>query len=347
MSNKKCAVLSLADGTKFEGFSFGAETSAAGEVVFNTATTYPELLSDPLTRGHIVVLTYPLIGNYGIPPVGELESDRVQAAGLVVTDYSDEYSHWNAEKSLGEWLRENGIPAICGIDTRALAKHLREKGEMAGKIVVEGAAEPAQEPHDLIAEVSVTQPVVYGDGNFTVALLDTGVRRTVIESLTRRSAKVVRVPWNFDLSSLEWDGLVLTGAPDDPSPVVENVGRALEVGKPVLGVCGGDLAMALAAGGKIVRQEHGHRGANQPVLEAGTNRAMITSQNHIWAVDPASLPKDWQVWFTNLNDGSVEGIRHTSKPFCAVAFHPEPTLRPAEADKLYDNFIDTIRNGKK
>ncbi len=347
---KNAAVLLLEDGTKFAGFSFGAETSVQGEVVFNTSMIgWPELLSDPGMKGQIVVLTYPLAGNYGVPPreveqglLLNFESDAMQIAGLVVTDYSEEYSHWNASESLAAWLRQSGVPAICGVDTRELAKHLREKGELRGTITV-GNAPLKPEPSDRIAEVSIAEPTSYGEGDITVALLDTGVRNNVIRSLTRRGAKVLRLPWNADLTAHEWDGLVLVDAPDDPSPAAANVAKALERGKPVFGVCGGDKLLALAAGGAIKKLDHSHRGANQPVLECGTNHAVITIQNHSYAVDADRLPKGWEVWYTNLNDGSVEGIRHSSKPFCAVAWHPEATNRPEEADSIYDDFITSIR----
>jgi carbamoyl-phosphate synthase small subunit len=364
MSTKKAAVLSLADGTKFEGFSFGADGSVSGEVVFNTSMIgYPELLTDPGMRGQILVLTYPLIGNYGVPPrdaedglLLNFESDEMQIAGLVVTDYSPEFSHWNAEGSLGDWLRRSGVPAVCGVDTRELAKHLREHGEMAGELRVandgargtsDGARATGNENRNLIAEVSTKEAKTYGKGDITVALLDTGVRNNVIRSLVRRGVKVVRLPWNADLTAVEWDGLVLVDSPDDPTPVAGNVGRAMAKGKPVLGVCGGEKLMALAAGGRIVKLSHGHRGANQSVLEVGTDHAQITSQNHSWAVSAESLPEGWEVWFTNLNDGSVEGIKHSVKPFRAVAWHPEATNRPEAADSLYDNFVKTIRDGKK
>ncbi len=351
--SKKAAVLSLEDGTKFMGFSFGAETQARGEVVFNTSMIgYPELLSDPGLKGQILVLTYPLTGNYGVPPRDvedglplNFESDEVQISGLVVTDYSEEYSHWNASGSLAEWLRTSGVPAICGVDTRRLAKHLREKGELRGTIVIEGAP-MKPESENRIADVSTKEPKTYGEGDVTVALLDTGVRCNIIRSLTRRGVKVLRLPWNADLGAHEWDGLVLVDAPDDPSPVAGNVAKALEKGKPVLGVCGGDKLLALAAGGGIEKLGHSHRGANQPVLEAGTNHAMITIQNHSYAVDAGSLPEGWEVWYTNLNDGSVEGIRHKTKPFCAVAWHPEASNRPEEADTIYDDFAAAARHYK-
>jgi carbamoyl-phosphate synthase small subunit len=353
--SKLAAVLSLADGTKFTGFSFGAESSARGEVVFNTAMIgYPELLSDPGLRGQVLVLTYPLTGNYGVPPKDvegglllNFESDGMQIAGLVVTDYSEEFSHWNAHESLGKWLKDSGVPAICGVDTRALAQHLREHGEMSGTITVEGATAHKAEDENLIAAVSVKEPTVYNEGGSpTVALLDTGVKNNVIRSLTARGVRVVRLPWNAKLTDTPWDGLVLVDSPDDPSPVAPAVAEALKSGKPVLGVCGGDKLMALAAGGQIKKLSHSHRGANQPVLETGTDHAQITIQNHSWAVDAETLPADWTVWYENLNDGSVEGIRHKTKPFCAVAFHPEASNRPEDADPIYDNFITSIRSHK-
>ncbi len=244
---KKAAVLSLEDGTKFTGFSFGADMQARGEVVFNTSMAgYPELLSDPGLRGQILVLTYPLIGNYGVPPrdvedglLLNFESDEMQISGLVVADYSEEYSHWNAAESLAKWLKESGVPAICGIDTRALAQHLRENGELRGHIIIEGGEVPEKpESTDRIADVSTKEVKTYGGGDITVALLDTGVKNNVIRSLVRRGVKVVRLPWDTDLTTVEWDGLVLVDAPDDPSRAAKNVAKALEKGKPVLGAVG-------------------------------------------------------------------------------------------------------------
>ncbi len=349
--SKNVAVLSLEDGTKFVGFSFGAESQARGEVVFNTSMIgYPELLSDPGLRGQILVLTYPLIGNYGVPPrdvedglLLNFESDGMHIAGLVVTDYSEEYSHWNVSESLSKWLKDSGVPAICGIDTRELAKHLRENGELRGIITIEGENVPENPgPENRIAEVSIKEATTYGEGDVTVAVLDTGVRNNVIRSLVRRGVKVLRLPWDAKPAEYEWDGLVLVDAPDDPSPVKDAVAEALTLDKPVLGVCGGDKVLALAAGGGIKKLEHSHRGANQPVLEAGKSLAMITLQNHSWAVDEAKLPAGWEVWYTNLNDGSVEGIKHSVKPLCAVAWHPEASNRPEEADPIWDDFVEKV-----
>jgi carbamoyl-phosphate synthase small subunit len=254
-----------------------------------------------------------------------------------VTDYSEEFSHWNAAGSLGEWLRRSGVPAICGVDTRALAQHLRENGAMAGKIIVEDA--PVEElridDYELQGE--------YGEGDITVCIVGDNIKNNIIRSLMRRGAKVTTDP------AAPWDGMVVTGTAGDPKKagkVVETVKNALAAGKPIFGVCGGDTALALAAGGDTFKMKNGHRGANQPVLKAGTDSALITAQNHGYAVDAASLPKGWEVWYTDLNDGTVEGIRHTSKPFGAVAFHPEATNRPVENDKLYDDFVKVVRDGK-
>jgi carbamoyl-phosphate synthase small subunit len=351
MCTKKAAVLSLADGTKFEGFSFGADGSVSGEVVFNTAMLgYPELLSAPASKGQILVLTYPLIGNYGVPPrdvedglLRNYESNEMQISGLVVTDYSEEYSHWNVAGSLAGWLRESGVPAICGVDTRELAKHLREHGEMAGRIVIEGADEK-KEP---ATEAGAREPKSYGSGSKTVCVVGDNIANTVIRSLVRRGVKVVADPAGVTDATV--DGVLVTGTAGDPKKATGAIGmvkKAIAAGKPVFGVCGGDTLLALAAGGSVVRLPRGHRGANQSVLETGTDHAQITAQNHGWAVDAASLPGEWKVWFTNLNDGSVEGIRHSSKPFGAVAFHPEATQTPEEADPLYNSFIETVRKQK-
>ncbi|MDR2891389.1 MAG: carbamoyl phosphate synthase small subunit [Alistipes sp.] len=344
MSPKKTAVLVLEDGTKFTGFSFGADVSVSGEVVFNTAMCgYPELLSDPLTRGQIVALTYPLTGNYGIPCVAELESDRAQIAGLVVTDCSDEHSHWNARRGLCDWLREWGVPAICGVDTRELAKHLREKGEMAGRIIIDGAAEKvAAEPLRGLGEgLGEGLGGSSGGGGIAICHIGEGLKRSVVASLVRRGA---RVTTDF---AADCDGYLLTGTVDEASAeLIEKVREAIASGKPILGVCGGDLPLALAAGGRIEKLAHPHRGTNQPVIENGTPRAQITTQNHAWAVVADSLPAGWEVSYENLNDGSVEGIRHRALPFGAVSFHPEASLRPVEAEPIYDEFIDSIKSRK-
>lgn len=359
MSNKKSAVLVFEDGTRFKGFSFGAARSVSGEVVFNTAMVgYPETLTDPSYRGQILALTYPLVGNYGVPPrdreggiLKNFESGAIHVSALVVSDYSGEYSHWNAEKSLGQWLAESGVPAIYGVDTRMLAKHIREEGAMLGKVVVEGTEEPAafDDPNlrNLVAEVSCTAPVTYGEGgDLTVALIDCGVKNNIIRSLVRRGAKVVCVPWDFDVTTIEYDGLMLANGPGNPetaAETIENIRRAMAAGKPIFGICMGNQLLAIAAGASTYKLKYGHRGHNQPVIEAGTQSTLITSQNHGYAVDEATLPADWEPWFVNLNDGTNEGIRHRAKPFSSVQFHPEATSGPVDPEILFDRFVETIR----
>jgi carbamoyl-phosphate synthase small subunit len=358
MSNTKTAVLVLEDGTQFKGFSFGAEVSVSGEVVFNTAMMgYPETLTDPSYRGQILVLTYPLIGNYGVPPftsegglLTNFESNGIQITALVVADYTEEFSHWNGEGSLGDWLKESGVPAIYGVDTRAITKHIREKGAMLGKVVIEGQDEPAEftDPNlrNLVAEVSTDEVKTYGEGDVIIALIDCGVKYNIIRSLVRRGARVVRVPWDFDVTTIEWDGLMLANGPGDPKmagATVENIRKAMKLRQPIFGICMGNQLLSMAAGADTYKLKYGHRSHNQPVLEVGTNRAMITSQNHGFAVDPSRLSSEWEAWFVNLNDGTNEGIRHRELPFCSVQFHPEATSGPVDAEVLFDQFIETVK----
>ncbi len=356
--NKKKASLILEDGTAFPGFSFGSPASAAGEVVFNTAMTgYPESLTDPSYSGQILVPTYPLIGNYGVPPMtieGGLprffESDKIHVRGLVVSDYSFEYSHWNAVKSLDEWLKEHGVPGIYGVDTRQITKMIRERGVMSGKIVVEGDDETRlfddSGHRNLVAEVSCREIETYGSGGTRIVLVDCGCKYNIIRCLVERGATVVRVPWDYDFTQLKSDGVLLGNGPGDPvrcEATVAHIRKAIGIGRPIFGICLGHQLLALAAGATTYKLKYGHRGHNQPVLEAGTNRAVVTSQNHGYAVDPATLGPQWEPWFVNLNDGTNEGIRHRSKPFRSVQFHPEAASGPNDTEVLFDQFLDLCR----
>ena len=357
MSDKKAAVLILEDGTKFEGFSFGADRSVSGEVVFNTAMMgYPESLTDPSYRGQILVLTYPLIGNYGVPPFTEedgmlkfFESDSIHIKALVVADYSFEYSHWNAAQSLADWLKANDVPAIYGVDTGAVTKIIREKGAMLGKVVVEGEPEPAEfdDPNrrNLVAEVSCREPITYGSGKYKVVLVDCGCKLNIVRCLLKRGVEVIRVPWDYDFTTIDYDGLMLGNGPGDPQmcgKTVEHIRRAMEIGKPIFGICLGNQLLAIAAGASTFKLKYGHRSHNQPALMVGTDQAMITSQNHGFAVDPSGLGPDWEPYFVNLNDGTNEGIRHRTKPFFSVQFHPEATSGPVDTEFLFDHFIENI-----
>lgn len=357
--NSKPIKLILEDGTEFSGKSFGAERSIAGEVVFNTAMTgYPESLTDPSYKGQILTLTYPLIGNYGVP--GEklenemlrfFESSRLHISGLIISDYSDQYSHWNANKSLGEWLKEFDVPGITGIDTRALTKQLREKGTMLGKIVFDNQQVEDYDPNieNLVEQVSIKEKMVYGNGSKRICLIDCGVKYNIIRNLLDRDTTVIRVPWDHDISKEEYDGLFISNGPGDPKmcrETVKNLSKAFEKDKPIFGICLGNQLMALAAGADTYKLKYGHRSHNQPVLHVGTNKAYITSQNHGFAINNNTLSKDWEPLFINLNDNTNEGMKHKSKPFFSSQFHPEASSGPTDTEYLFDDFLGMVEASK-
>jgi carbamoyl-phosphate synthase small subunit len=341
------ARLLLEDGTALAGRLFGFAKSAAGEVVFNTGMVgYTEALTDPSYSGQIMVLTYPLVGNYGVPP--HFESQKIQATGLIVSQLALEYSHATAQKSLPQWLHEQGIPCLAGIDTRALTKRLRQKGCMLGKIVVDGNDIEFDDPNrrNLVAEVCRPEREVYEGGRKTVVVVDCGAKGSIIEELRARSLTVIRVPWDHDFLAEDFDAVLVSNGPGDPSvchATVENIRRAMQTGRPMMGICLGHQLMALAAGANTYKLKFGHRGHNQPCIEAGTGRCFITSQNHGFAVDPGSLPQGWEPWFTNANDGSNEGMRHRSRPFMSVQFHPEAAPGPVDCAPLFDQFLGMMR----
>lgn len=353
MNNPKPALLILEDGTRFEGLSFGYEGSTSGEVVFNTAMTgYPESLTDPSYEGQILVTTYPILGNYGVPPRREkddvseyYESSRIHCRAIVAQDYSWQHSHWQADRSLSEWLREEKIPGIYGIDTRALTKHLRDKGSMLGKIIVEGAEDPGfYDPNkeNLVAKVSCREVEYHGNGEKTVVLVDCGVKHNIIRCLTRRGVRVVLVPWDYDFNLIPYDGLFISNGPGNPDMVdttVENIRKAMATGKPICGICMGNQLLSKAAGASTYKLKYGHRSHNQPVRQVGTDRCFITSQNHGFAVDSETLPPDWEPLFVNMNDGTNEGIRHKSLPYFSAQFHPEASSGPKDTEFLFDDFV--------
>lgn len=356
MRKNKRAVLILEDGTRFEGKSFGHEMPTAGEVVFNTAMTgYPESLTDPSYRGQILVTTYPILGNYGVPPRREkddvseyYESDAIHCRAIVAQDYSFDHSHWQADRSLGEWLKEEKVPGIYDIDTRALTKHLREHGSMLGKIVFGDDDEidfydPNRE--NLIAEVSCRDVEEHGEGEKTVVLVDCGTKHNIIRCLTGRGVRVVRVPWDYDFTSIPYDGLFISNGPGNPDmagKTVENIRKAMAIGNPICGICMGNQLLAKAAGASTYKLKYGHRSHNQPVRREGSEQCFVTSQNHGFAVDNATLPADWEPLFTNMNDGTNEGIRHKTKPFFSAQFHPEASSGPKDTEFLFDEFINML-----
>jgi carbamoyl-phosphate synthase small subunit len=344
--------LLLEDRSIFEGCSFGFPRSVAGEVVFNTGMVgYPEAFTDPSYKGQILVLTYPLVGNYGVPGNhngkmldSRFESNRIQISGLIVSEACLEHNHWDADKSLAKWLYEERIPALSGIDTRALTKHLRENGSMLGKVLIEEDPIEFHDPNrdQLVSRVSVSRPMFYPGGRKRVLLIDCGCKNSIFWSLTTRDVTVIRVPWNYDFFEEQFDGVLISNGPGDPkmcSPTIAHVKRALEENYPVFGVCLGNQILALAAGANTYKLKFGHRSQNQPCKEVGTQRCHITSQNHGFAVDVDTLPEGWEPWFTNANDGSNEGIRHRSKPFMSVQFHPEAAPGPLDTNFLFDEFV--------
>jgi carbamoyl-phosphate synthase small subunit len=357
------AKLILEDGTVFMGRSFGYVGDTAGEVVFNTAMTgYPESLTDPSYAGQILVTTFPLIGNYGVPDTGLgsnglplfMESDRIHAKALIVADYSENYSHWNAKESLAAWLQREKIPGITGIDTRRLTKVLREHGVMMGKVVFsENPEYPAfsEEGYGAVnwvemvscKEVVTYQPI--GGKKHRVVLVDCGVKANIIRCLIKRGIEVVRVPWDYDFNQLEFDGLFLANGPGDPErceKTVANIRTFLKTDKPCMGICLGNQLLAKAAGAKTYKLKYGHRSHNQPVQRVGTTQCFITSQNHGYAVDSSTLPDDWEPLFVNMNDGSNEGIRHKSKPWMSAQFHPEACSGPVDTEFLFDEFVKML-----
>jgi len=333
------AVLELEDGTRYEGTSFGAVRPASAEIVFNTGMVgYPEMLTDPSYTGEIITCTYPMVGNYGVPKqtvvdgvIKGFESERIHAAGLIVAQYSDEHSHWNADRSLGEWLRAENIPAITGIDTRSLTKRLREKGSMLGAIRFEKTDDAEMKnpfAHDLVSGVTIDKPAIYGKGDYRIALIDCGTKLNILRSLVSRGVEVLRVPASYDLSDEKLDGVVISNGPGDPEKVegvVPVIQKLIEKQTPIFGICMGHQLLARAVGLSTYKLKYGHRGQNQPVNECGTNRCLITSQNHGFAVNDDDLPQDWRPWFRNLNDNTNEGLRHNWAPFRSVQFHPEAT----------------------
>jgi len=353
--------LILEDGSEHTGRLFGAVRPAAGEVVFNTAMTgYPESLSDPSYTGQILVITYPLVGNYGVPELRydrgvceNFESEAVRVAGLVIADYSGRHSHWAARTGLGDWLAAHGVPGLSGVDTRALAQRLRAHGTLLGRIVPDGeaASGPWRDPNreDLVAGVSTRSVQTYGDGRRRIVLLDCGVKHNILRCLLRRDATVVRVPWDHDFTAMDFDGLVVSNGPGDPSrcaAAVVRIRQVIDAGRPVFGICLGHQLLALAAGARTYKLAFGHRGHNQPVGRPGTPRAYITSQNHGFAVDPAGLDDRWEPLYVNLNDGTNEGLRHRTRPFFSVQFHPEASGGPTDTEFLFDDFMDLVRHGR-
>ena len=375
-NNDKETKLILEDGSKFIGKSFGAEKDAVGEVVFNTGMVgYVEALTDPSYKGQILVFTYPLVGNYGVPPLERdkneilkyFESEKIQVLGLIISDYSKDYSHWNAVKSLGDWLRNEGIPALFGIDTRKLTVKLREKGTIFGGIYFGNSesnvsfkkTRDEQSEQTFLNDIGVKSPVVYNAENKSVVynaenkskilVIDCGVKNSILLSLLNRGADAIRVPWGYNFLDGEYayDGILISNGPGDPKlyeKTIKHVKKTLEANIPIFGVCLGNQLLALASGGNTYKLKYGHRSQNQPCTLSGTNCCYITSQNHGYAVDIKSLGKAWEPWFINANDGSNEGIKCKARDYIfSVQFHPEANPGPTDTGFLFDLFLKKVK----
>jgi carbamoyl-phosphate synthase small subunit len=352
---RRKASLVLEDGSEFCGFSFGAVQPTSGEVVFNTGMVgYPESLTDPSYRGQILVLTYPLIGNYGVPGdeardglMEYLESERVHVKGLVVTNYSTQYSHWNAKRSLSEWLKGEGIPAITGIDTRELTQKLRRKGTMLGRITFGTQMIQLDNPNrrNIAAEVTIREPIQYGNGAKRIVLIDCGTKASIIKAFLDRGLSIYRIPFDHDLPDNGIDGIIISNGPGNPKQckkTIASIREAVRKRIPILGICLGSQILGLAIGANTYKLKYGHRSQNQPCVETGTKRCYITSQNHGYAIDANTLPLDWREWFYNNNDGTNEGIIHISKPFFGAQFHPEASPGPDDTEFIFDMFVRAL-----
>ena len=356
----KDVTLVLEDGTRFKGKSFGYDAPVVGEVVFNTAMMgYPESLTDPSYAGQLMVLTYPLVGNYGVPrfSIEEnglptfMESDRIYASAIIMSDYSEEYSHWNANESLSDWLQREKVPGITGIDTRQLTKVLREHGVMMGRLEFSENFEYSEFSDygsvNWVDRVSCKDIIRYNEGaGKKVVLVDCGVKANIIRCLIHRGVEVIRVPWNYDYTAMDFDGLFLANGPGDPDMCEDAVNiirkQMSQSRKPICGICMGNQLLAKAGGARIYKLKYGHRSHNQPVREVGTNHCYVTSQNHGYAVDAATLGREWRELFVNMNDGSNEGIRHQTNPWFSSQFHPEACSGPVDTEFMFDLFIEAL-----
>ncbi|KAL8817701.1 MAG: hypothetical protein Q9223_003513 [Gallowayella weberi] len=365
------ATFTIRDGPIFNGKSFGAKSNISGEAVFTTSLVgYPESLTDPSYRGQILVFTQPLIGNYGIPSADRdehgllryFESPNLQAAGVVVADVAEQYSHWTAVKSLGEWCAEEGVPAVSGVDTRAIVTYLREQGSSLARITIgeeydadqdEAFVDPEQ--IHLVRKVSTKAPfhVSSGSGDLHVAVLDCGVKENILRSLVGRGASVTAFPYDYPIHKVahHFDGVFISNGPGDPThcqDTVYHLRRLMESSQvPIMGICLGHQLLALAAGARTIKLKYGNRAHNIPALDLTTGRCHITSQNHGYAVDTATLPSDWKEYFVNLNDSSNEGIIHKSRPIFGTQFHPEARGGPLDSSYLFDTYLESVGRYKK
>jgi carbamoyl-phosphate synthase small subunit len=339
--------LILSDGTELSGISYGANQSIAGEVVFATGMVgYPEALTDPSFKGQILVLTYPILGNYGIPDKNFWESQNIQVSGLIVSNYIDTPSHFQSKMTLGQWFKKTNLPLLEIKATRFLTQKIREQGAMLGKIILEKqVADYDPNTDNLVAQVSTKKVTTTGTGKKTVVLIDCGAKQNIKRCFLNRGVRVMHVPWNYDpfANNDKFDALFISNGPGDPKmadKTIATVKKSLENKVPTLGICLGNQLLALAAGGDTYKLKYGHRSQNQPCIMNKSSRCYITTQNHGFAV--GSVPKGFSPWFTNANDNTIEGIIHDKQPFMSVQFHPEATPGPKDTEWIFDYFLERI-----
>jgi carbamoyl-phosphate synthase small subunit len=364
--------LALSDGTVFEGGLIGAPITASGELVFTTGMVgYSEAITDPSYFGQILCFTYPLIGNYGIPPLPDpptfplpsgFESSRPQAAAIIITVDSPETFHWNSFQSIDSWLKQYKVPGIIGLDTRHLVHLIRSSRNLLGRVEPQDAEgvrylergidisgsvfyDPGMD--EIIDHVSTKERMILGKGRYRVALIDCGVKWNIVRQLVEMGCEVELLPWQTDLSTVDCTGWLISNGPGDPTrtgQLKKQINELLKCERPILGICLGHQLLSLAAGATTRRMPYGHRSHNQPVYEVGTRKGHITTQNHGYVVEEASLPEEWQPWFKNVNDQTIEGIKHCSKPFASVQFHPEASGGPRDSAWVLRKFVEEVKS---
>lgn len=372
----KEAILLLEDGSIFFGTGFGAELESAGEVVFNTGMVgYPESITDPSYAGQILCFTYPLVGNYGVADYGDLdeyglpqyfESGSIKVRGVVVQEACHGPSHWASKRTLGRWLESEGIPGIEGVDTRALVTKLRDAGVMMGILANGRDASNLERLRSLLRRaerysslnlvkgVSVRRPVVYGDSEKRVVLIDCGAKLGIVRNLLLRGHQVVRLPHDSSYSTvMKYDpsGVVVSNGPGDPqmcAQATKSVGALIDAEIPVLGICLGEQIVGMSQGVDTFKLKYGHRGQNKPCVDVTTGRGYVTSQNHGYALDKKTLSRsELKPWFMNSDDGTIEGVFHAERPCLAVQFHPEATPGPYDTNFVFDRFFDVLDGSRR
>ena len=365
------STLLLSNGDRFEGYLIGAPVQSSGELVFTTGMVgYTEAITDPSYFGQILTFTYPLIGNYGVPdtpvsyshplPKG-FESLGPKTAGVIITVDSLETYHWNSFQTLDRWLRDHNVPGIIGLDTRHLVHLIRSAKTLLGRIIPESPEGHRYSTEELdiapnsffdpgttsiIDQVSVKEPTTLGSGDTKVAVIDCGIKWNIIRQIIDLGCTVELLPWDYDFDSVEADGWLISNGPGDPTrtgDLKKKIQSLFKREKPIFGICLGHQLVCLAAGATTTRMAYGHRSQNQPVYQVGTRKGYISTQNHGYVVEDHSIPEDWEPWFRNVNDETIEGIRHKSLPIRSVQFHPEAAGGPRDTAWLMEQFIAEVR----